>query len=701
MLSKKYFSLLLFVLFVSLNIFAQEKDVRNIDSLKTQNLNEVLISPLHVNRNIQNSPASIGILSEKELLRNNTTDISNVINTIPGVFMQSSNITTTRISIRGIGARTPYGTNKIRAFYGSIPLTSGNSETVIDDIDLQNISQLEVIKGPLSSVYGAGLGGAILISPQTLKKGNYQTEVSSVFGSFGLLKNRVSFDLNEKSSSLSLSYHNLKTDGWRENSAYNRQGITLSGELFRKKNSKLTYFSNYTYLKAYIPSSIGKTAFENNPQAGAPTWVASKGFKEYKSTLGGLAYDFKINDHLNNSTSVFINYKDSNEPRPFDILRQYTFASGARTQFSGDFKIGKIKNQFIGGLEYFADNYSGNTFENLYKQNNGNGSLQGNQLTATNQKRHFYNIFSQIRTLLSEHFEIQAGLNYNKTKFELQNDFPASANNPTEHYSYDGIFSPQLSFLFKPNEIQTFYFSASRGFSLPATEETLTSTVNINQNIKPETGYNFELGGKLHFFNKKLYTQIAVYRMEIKDLLVAKRIGDDQYEGVNAGKTFHEGIEISLNHNWPINRIFHLNSYVGTSIGNYEFKEFVDNGNDYSGNKLTGVPTNTASAGFVLNINSGFYFSADFQFTDKIPMNDSNANFSDSYSLLNLKTGYQFEILSGLKAHIDAGINNVTNEKYASMILTNATAVGNAEPRFYYPGLPINYYGIISLNYLF
>ncbi|UPZ16148.1 TonB-dependent receptor [Flavobacterium humidisoli] len=700
MFLKKYYFLII-VFSILQNLIAQEKEVQNIDSVKTQKLNEVLISPLHINRDLQNSPASIGILSEKELLRNNTTDISNVINTIPGVFMQSSNITTTRISIRGIGARTPYGTNKIRAFYGSISLTSGNSETVIDDIDLQNINQLEVIKGPLSSIYGAGLGGAILISPQTLKKGEYQAEMSSVFGSFGLLKNRVSFDLNEKSSSLSLNYHNLKTDGWRENSAYNREGITLSGELFRKKNSKLTYFSNYTYLKAYIPSSINKTAFDNNPQSGAPTWVASKGFKEYKSTLGGLAYDFKINDHLNNSTSVFINYKDSNEPRPFDILRQYTFASGLRTQFSGDFTIGKINNQFIGGIEYFRDNYSGNTFENLYQQNNGNGSLQGDQLTAIDQKRDFYNIFSQIRTLLSDRFEIQAGLNYNKTKFELLNDFPASANNPKEKYSYDGIFSPQLSFLYKPNEVRTFYFSVSRGFSLPATEETLTSTGNINPDIKPETGYNFELGGKLHFFNKKLYTQIAIYRMEIKDLLVAKRIGDDQYEGVNAGKTFHEGIEISLNHNWPINQTFNLNSYVGTSIGNYEFKEFVDNGNDYSGNKLTGVPANTASAGFILNTNSGFYLSADFQFTDKIPMNDSNANFSDSYSLLNLKTGYQFEILSGLKAHFDAGVNNITNEKYASMILTNATAVGNAQPRFYYPGLPINYYGIISLNYLF
>lgn len=511
------------------------------------------------------------------------------------------------------------------------------------------------------------------------------------------MKNSLNFSLDEKSGSLNISYHNLKTDGWRENSAYNREGITLAGELFRKKNSKLTYFSNYTYLKAFIPSSINKTTFENNPESGAPTWVASKGYKEYKSTLGGLAYDFSINENLKNSTSVFINYKDSNEPRPFDILRQYTFATGARTQFSGDFKIGKIKNNFIAGIEYFTDTYKGNTFENLYQQNNGLGSLQGDQLTETGQKRHFYNIFSQLRTLLSEQFEIQAGLNYNKTKFNLDN----YSENTNQDYSYDGIFSPQLSFLFKPNSLKTIYFSVSRGFSLPATEETLTSEGKINTDIKPENGYNFEIGGKLYFFNKNLYTEIAVYRMEIKDLLVAKRVGDDQYVGLNAGKTFHEGIEITLNHNWSINRFFSLNSYLSGSLGNYEFKEFVDNGNDYSGNKLTGVAANKINAGITFNTNIGFYFSADYQFVDEIPMNDANTAFSDSYNLINLKTGYRFEIFPKLTTHFAFGINNVTNSKYASLILPNAVAVGNASPRYYYPGLPVNYYGIVSLNYLF
>lgn len=683
---------LLIILLSATKLFSQTDSIP-----KIKNLDEVLISSFHINDSLQNAPASIGILSKKDLQANNSTDISIAMNRIAGVYMQSANITTNRISIRGIGARTPYGTNKIRAFYGSIPLTSGNSETTIEDIDLENINQVEIIKGPLSSIYGAGLGGAILISPKT--SGN-SASISTTHGSFGLMKNTISYGLDTKNGSLNLSYHKLETDGWRENSAYNREGITLAGELFRNKNSKLTYFSNYTYLKAYIPSSINKETFDNNPRAGAPTWVASKGFKEYKSVLGGLAYDFKISDNISNSTSIFVNYKDNNEPRPFDILRQYTFASGARTQFSGNFFIGKMKTLWNAGLEYFRDDFVGRTLENLYEENNGNGSLEGNKLTETNQDRDFYNAFAQFRILLSKKFELQAGLNFNKTKFQLDNIFP-SENVSTEKYSYNAIWSPQVSFLFKPNNFQTIYISASRGFSLPSIEETLTENETINSNIKPESGYNFEIGGKFYFLNRNLYTEISAYSMQINDLLVAQRVGDDQYVGVNAGETLHQGIEFSANYNLVLSKTFSINPFVTASIGKYEFKEFVDRENDFSGNKLTGVPANKVNAGISLNTDFGFYLSADYQFVDKIPLNDSNSVYSDAYKLLNLKTGYRFKIFDNFSSHISAGINNVTNENYASMVLVNATAFGNATPRFYYPGLPVNYYGNLSFNYSF
>ena len=667
------------------------------DSIPTQ-LHEVAISSMHINDSLLNAPAAIGILSQKDLQRNNSTDISASVNLIPGVFMQSANITTSRISIRGIGARTPYGTNKIRAFYGNIPLTSGDSETTIEDIDVENIDQVEIIKGPLSSIYGAGLGGAILISPKLSGTAGNNLKLSTVYGSFGLLKNTVSYSLNEENSSLNLSYHKLESDGWRNNSSYYREGLTLAGELFRKKENKLTYFGNYTYLKAYLPSSIDKKTFDENPRAAAATWAAAQGYKQYNSFLGGLSYDWKIWDKIKNTTAVFVNYKENNEPRPFDILKQYTFAYGARTQFSGDFDLLNFKTTFNAGLEYFKDDYSGRTLENGYRQNNGLGSLEGFQLTGAQQNRRLLNAFAQFRVPLSRKFEVQAGINANKTEFTLNNNFPEISS---EKYSYDAIWSPQISVLFKPSDFQTIYFSASKGFSLPSVEETLTVSGTINAAIKPESGYNYEIGAKFYFFNRKLFTEMALFRMEIDNLLVAQRVSDDQYVGVNAGETLHQGVEISVNYNWQINKIFALNPYVAASIGEYKFEQFNNLGTDFSGNKLTGVPANTANAGLTLNSNFGWYLSGDFRFVDKIPLNDSNADFTDAYRILDLKSGYKFEIFQNLNANVAAGINNITDERYASLILPNATGVGNAAPRFYYPGLPANYYGSFSVAYNF
>lgn len=668
--------------------------------IKNNTLKEVVISNYHINDSLLNAPASIGVLSSAQLQRNNLSDISPALNTIAGVFMQSGAINTNRISIRGIGARTPYGTNKIRAFYGSIPLTSGDSETTIEDIDVEIIDQVEVIKGPLSSLYGAGLGGAILLQPKLTGINGSRASISSTHGSFGLVKNTISYGLNTETGSLNLSYHKLETDGYRDNSAYNREGVTLAGELFRTTDSKLTYFGNYTYLKAYIPSSISKTMFENNPRDAAPTWAASKGYEQYDSYMGGLSYDWKATDWLKNSTSVFINTKENYEPRPFDILTQNTTAYGARTQFFGDFKIGSMQTNFITGLEYFKDGFKGGTYENLYQYNNGNGTLEGARLNRTEQKRDFINAFAQLRFQLSKKFEVQAGVNYNKTKFELDNTYPTETLS-SENYSYDGIWSPQLSVLFKPSALQTIYASVSRGFSLPSIEETLTADGTINPNIKPENGYNFEVGGKFYLLNKNLHVEVSLYRMQINDLLVAQRVGDDQYIGINAGETLHQGIEASLNYRWQLNRIFTLQPYAAASIGNYEFKEFVNNDVDYSGNRLTGVPANKINAGLAIETNFGLYLSSDFYYVDNIPLNDANSAYAKSYSLLNMKTGYRFELFKGFTSHISAGVNNVGNAHYASMVLVNATGVNGAAPRYFYPGQPVNYYGNISFNYNF
>lgn len=656
-------------------------------------LNEIRISAFHINDSLLGSPASIGILSQRQLTRNNNSDISTPINTVSGVYMQSANMVTNRITIRGIGARTPYGTNKIRAFYGNIPLTSGDSETTIDDLNLENISQIEIIKGPLSSVYGAGLGGAILLSPKLSEKGQSAT-ISTTHGSFGLVKNNFNFATDDTKSSLNLNYHNLKTDGWRDNSAYNREGVTLGGELFRKSKSKLTYFGNYTWLKTFIPSAIDKKTFDEKPKSAATTWLASKGYKLYRSALGGLGYEMGFGK-IKNTTSVFVNYKDNYETRPFDVLHQYTMAYGARTQFSGDFKLAAVASNFIVGGEYFSDDYHGRTFQNLYKQNGNFGSLEGSLLTANSQKRSFYNAFAQLRFAFTKQLELQGGVNVNQTHFNLDDKYPKASS---QQYDYNLICSPQVSLLLKPSNLQTIYASVSKGYSLPSISETLTASGAINTNIKPESGYNYEVGGKFYFLNKTFYVDMALYRMEIKDLLVAKRIGDDQYVGINAGETLHQGVELSLNHSLSINRLWSLSWYASGSIGEYKFEDFNDNGTNFSGNKLTGVPANKANAGFTWRV-ANWFLSSDFLYVDKLPLNDANSVYADAYKTVNAKVGYELRIFENLSSNFAFGVNNITNEKYASLILPNALPIGNNTPRYYYPGLPVNYYANVLVNY--
>jgi outer membrane receptor protein involved in Fe transport len=77
--------------------------------------------------------------------------------------------------------------------------------------------------------------------------------------------------------------------------------------------------------------------------------------------------------------------------------------------------------------------------------------------------------------------------------------------------------------------------------------ETLTP-MEINTSLKPEIGWNYELGLKLHGLNNKLYTELTFFSTQITNLLVARRTAEDQYIGINAGVSSHIGMEFLLNY---------------------------------------------------------------------------------------------------------------------------------------------------------
>jgi iron complex outermembrane receptor protein len=103
----------------------------------------------------------IAVLSLEQLKSQQLISLSNQLNTIPGVYMHEGTYTTNRIVIRGMGSRTPYSTNRIKAYLNDIPLTDGNGVSTLENIDGTSIGRLEVIKGPSSALFGSGLGGTL------------------------------------------------------------------------------------------------------------------------------------------------------------------------------------------------------------------------------------------------------------------------------------------------------------------------------------------------------------------------------------------------------------------------------------------------------------------------------------------------------------------------------------------------------------
>src|SRR5690606_25935673 len=105
--------------------------------------------------------------------------------------------------------------------------------------------------------------------------------------------------------------------------------------------------------------------------------------------------------------------------------------------------------------------------------------------------------------------------------------------------------------------------------------------------------------------------------------------------------------------------------YVSASLGQYVFRDFNDGGNDFSGNRLPGVPQAEAGSGFTLASKIGFYISADFLYVGEMPLDDANSGYNDAYRLLDLEAGWKLDMTKSLSARISAGINNALDEHYA------------------------------------
>lgn len=660
------------------------------------NLEEVIISSTYQKESRVIIPTEK--ISVQKIEAYSPVDLVSAINETPGVYIQSGALNTNRIVIRGVGSRTLYGTNKIRAYFNGIPITNGTGDTAIDAFDPEDIENLEIVKGPKVTPYGTNLGGTLLLNSKQAVKGETYFKTNLTLGSYGLIKNNISFATANKKLAINLNYDHLETDGFRDNNNYDRHAILLTANYKIDEKNDIGVLLNYTDYFAQIPSSISKTAFEEDPSQAAFTWNAAQGYEDNQQVLAGLNYTHRFSDNFSNTTSLFYTYLDHYEPRPFNILDEYTNGYGARTLFAKDFKFLNNNGDLSFGAEIYTDEYNWKTIENRYEDNNGNGSLEGQLLSDNVENRNNLNAFATVTLPFSEKLKAQFGVNFNTTKYKFKDDFNVGVNNLNADRDFDPIIAPNLNLLYQFTPNVNAYANVSRGFNYPSIEETLTPEGVINPDLGPETGINYELGTEVFLLDRKLKFELSAYLLDIQNLLVADRIGDDQYIGRNAGQTEHKGIELSVSYTQIFENSFTLAAYLNAEITDNRFIDFVDDQTDYSGNTLTGVPDTKVNGGVHFGYKN-FVLNTNFLHVGDMPLNDANTLYSDDYTVFNTKLSYRSKLSDHFSIEINTGINNFTDEHYASSVLINAIGFGNSEPRYYYPGMPRNWFSGFKIAY--
>jgi iron complex outermembrane receptor protein len=189
-----------------------------------------------------------------------------------------------------------------------------------------------------------------------------------------------------------------------------------------------------------------------------------------------------------------------------------------------------------------------------------------------------------------------------------------------------------------------------------------------------------------------LYYELAVFHINLDDELVPFELpaspGRSFY--ANAGESTRTGLEAAVS--WNTSNGFGIDASLTWS--DFTFDDFLDdNGNDYSGSLLPGVPDFFAYLGLKYEGDGGFKATFDTSYSGSLYANNANSVEVLAYVVSGLRATYESQIGSWLLRPYFS-INNLFNEHYYSNIRINAFGA-----RYYEPTSEQNFYAGIVVRF--
>lgn len=662
-------------------------------------LEEATVRAYFVEQPLLRLPASAGVIGRTSLAHQSGATLLPALNTVPGARMEERSPGSYRLSLRGSLLRSPFGVRNVKVYLDEIPLTDAGGNTYFNMLDAGSVDGIEILKGPDGSLFGANSGGVVLLRPHGMADdGDNSAGLRLNGGSYGLFHQQLTAVLHPaKDYQFSVDQAYQRTDGYRQNSAMKRMTFQTTQRWKYTANNELRLLALYSDLHYRTPGGLTADQFADDPRLARPATPHTPGAADQqagitnKTLVGGLVHDAQISSKLRHVASVFGSHTDFSNPfiTNYEIRDEYNM--GFRTYF--DYMGGNgdvVSWRANAGMEL---QYGQNDISNY--DNNGGSRGDEQAIDALRSLQHFY--FGRFSADLFKRLFLEASVSLNYYGYAFKSRYPGNeADYTNKRFEAEWMPRVALSYLIDPR--LAWRASVSRGYSPPTIAEVRPSDKIVNTALAAETGWNYETGFRWQTGDRRISVDGSVFYYHMKDAIIRQLREDGAEFFGNAGSVAQRGAELAVAA-WVVEprQIGWLRGLqVGSNLtlSKFRFGHYRVGTNDFTGNKLTGVPANTTVSSvlfrFPLNIDAYVMHN----YTASIPLDDANTVFADAYQLLQSKVSWSKPMGNRLSMQVFVGGDNLLNQQYS--LGNDINAFGG---RFFNAAPPINFYGGIGVRY--
>ena len=706
-------NLLLFLsVFVNLSIFSQEPNPTIKLPAEVQNLEEILVSSIRVDKN---APIAFSNVTKDDLAKNNLgQDLPILLNSLTSVVTTSdagAGVGYTGIRIRGVNAQSTNIT------INGIPYNDAESLGTfwVDLPDFaSSVENLQVQRGVGTSTNGSSAFGASINILTDLISEKPYFETSNSVGSYNTIKNTFKFstgmlnDYFEFSGRLS----KIDSDGYIDRANSDLKSYFLQGT-YKKKTTMIKALSfgghEITYQawngidgvtlesdRTYNPSGMyidqyGNVQFYNKEVDN----YKQDHYQLHWSEILNSSFTSNFSFNLTNGLGYYEQYKE-NDNQDY-ITRKWLDNQFIVANYSLNYQSEKTSINF--GSSY--SEYDGDHFGKvIWAQNSSNTEVGDRFYDGNGIKKDFSNYLKttyQINLNISLYGDIQIRNVKYETSGSTSDILDFSLN---KSYSF---FNPKAGLNYAFNSDNNLYFSFAR-----ANREPTRSDFENNADIQPEKLNDLELGW--NFSKNNFLISTNFYYMQYKNQLVLTGSIDDVGNPVrqNSGESHRMGFEIESS--FTTSNKFSLSA--NSSFSQNKNKNFVTSLNgeliNLGRTNISFSPNLISSINLLYSANKNLDLSLLVKHVGEQYMSNTDSDFSklDAYSTLDFNLNYNFKNpLFFNEIVLTAVVNNVLGIKYVSNgyyytyddTWSNPNSITTIEGAGYYPQATTNY--LIGLKF--